>query len=80
MQELGLVSIGNTKLFSTTDVNGRYEISLTKNFDTKNNVINVNSLRFEGSLKANYSIEKQADLTVSCVSMIMGKIAMTTSH
>jgi hypothetical protein len=73
------VMIENTKLFATTDNNGRYEILLTKNFDTKNNIIKVNSLRFEGSLKANYSKEKQADLAVNCVYMIMGKIAMITN-
>ncbi|TCC92091.1 carboxypeptidase regulatory-like domain-containing protein [Pedobacter frigiditerrae] len=73
------VVITNTKLFATTDNNGRYEILLTKNFDTKNNIIKINSLRFEGSLKANYAKEKQADLAVNCVYMIMGKIAMTTN-
>ncbi|RZL48514.1 MAG: hypothetical protein EOP00_09065 [Pedobacter sp.] len=71
------VMISNTKLYATTDLNGRYEISLTKNFDIKNNIIKVKSLRFEGSLKANYAKEKQSDLTVNCVSMIMGKMVIT---
>ena len=74
------VMILNTKLFATTDSNGRYEISISKNFDTKNNIIKVKSLRFEGSLKANYTKEKQIDLTVNCVSMIMGKMVMTNKH
>jgi len=74
------VTISNTKLFATTDSNGRYEISLTKNFDIKNNIIKVKSLRFGGELKANYTKEKQPDLTANCVYMIMGKIAMTSKN
>jgi len=67
----------HTKLFATTDKNGRYEIKLPDGFDTKNNNLIVESLRFGGSLTVNFSQEKQNNLILDAQEkMIMGKIIM----
>ncbi|WP_113653884.1 carboxypeptidase-like regulatory domain-containing protein [Pedobacter namyangjuensis] len=70
------VVIANTKLFSKTDENGRYEIVFKNSLVNENSIIKVESIRFEGSTKLNYLKEKQVDLKLAEVYMIMGKIAM----
>jgi hypothetical protein len=74
------VVILNTKLAAKTDDNGRYEITLDKNEISKNNLIKIESLKFEGSIKINFSVAKQADIHLQEVYMMMGKIAMTSKN
>lgn len=74
------IVITNTKLFAKTDKAGRYEIVYNTKLDPKNNMIKVESIRFEGATKFNQLKEKQEDLKVAEVYMIMGKIAMVSQH
>ncbi|PWS28399.1 hypothetical protein DHW03_00645 [Pedobacter yonginense] len=76
MEGIRLV-LQNTKLYASTDKNGRYEIKLPNGFDTKNINLTVESIRFDGALLVNYNMEKQNNLILSAQEkMIMGKIIM----
>lgn len=77
--ELRIV-VANTKLFTKTDNNGRYEIILGKNSIPKTSLIKVESLKFEGSVKVNLSTSKQANINLQELYMIMGKIALTNKN
>lgn len=54
--------ISNTKYSALTDDNGRYEIKFTQGIDAKNNVLLINSSKFEAEIAINFSSEKQVDL------------------
>lgn len=71
------VVILNTKLFAQTDKNGRYEILLTANLAKSAQVIAVESLRYEASIKLNSKVAKQINLKVFVTPIIMGKIAIS---
>jgi len=73
--------ITNTKLFALTDKNGRYEIEIGDSFDTKNNQLSVESIRFSAILNLDYSKEKQDNLVLNKAEpMIMGMIIMTNKE
>lgn len=70
--------IAGTKLFATTDKDGRYEFKLDAQFDTKNNQLVVESVRYAAILNLNFAKEKQNNLKLNKADqMIMGKIMLT---
>jgi hypothetical protein len=67
--------IADTKFFSITDKNGRYEITLDDRFDVNNNKLMVESMRYGAVLTLDFSKEKQNNLKLKKAEpMIMGKI------
>jgi len=67
--------IADTKFFSTTDKNGRYEIALDDKFDVSKNKLVVESLQYHAFLTLDFSKGKQNNLKLQkAESMIMGKI------
>lgn len=56
------VVISSTKYYAITDGEGRYEIKFTQGIDRKNNILLVNSSKFDAEMPINFSSEKQADL------------------
>ncbi|WP_029275349.1 hypothetical protein [Pedobacter borealis] len=67
--------IADTKFFSTTDKNGRYEITLDDKFDVGKNKLVVESLQYHAILTLDFSKGKQNNLKLQkAESMIMGKI------
>ncbi|TBO43908.1 peptidase associated/transthyretin-like domain-containing protein [Pedobacter kyonggii] len=69
------LTIADTRLFSTTDKNGRYEITLDDKFDVSKNKLVVESLQYHAILTLDFSKGKQNNLKLQkAESMIMGKI------
>ena len=67
--------IADTKFFSITDKNGRYEITLDDKFDVSKNKLVVESLQYHAILTLDFSKGKQNNLKLQkAESMIMGKI------
>ena len=67
--------IADTKFFSITDKNGRYEITLDDKFDVSKNKLVVESLQYHAILTLDFSKGRQNSLKLQkAESMIMGKI------
>ena len=70
--------LAGTKLFASTDKDGRYEITLDTLFDVKHNQLVVESARYAAVLALDFSKEKQNNLKLNkAEQMIMGVIIPT---
>jgi hypothetical protein len=71
------VIIENTELFAITDHTGRYDLDLKEHLDSKNKVLKLYSMSFEGEIIIDYSRAAQNKLKAESMFITMGIILAT---